>query len=375
MNAITIDMRMLNASGIGTYLNNLVPVMVSVCTDIKFNLLGNTSDLQQFEWANRDNVKLIDCNCPIYSIAEQFELFRKIPTTDIYWSPHYNIPVFPTRARKRLVTVHDVFHLAFIGSLSLKQKWYARIMLNASVKLSDAVCTVSEFSKSEIIKYTKAEEGKISVIHNGINRDKYQVIHNDSVAAIKIKYRLPDKFILFVGNVKPHKNLKRLLNAFEQLHNQGLSEYFLVIVGKKEGFITGDSEIFKLLETNRTFKDKVLFTGYLNDTVLPHVYNAASLTVSPTLYEGFGLPPLEAMACGCPVVVSNAASLPEVCGEAAYYVNPYDTMSIAEGIRKLLTDDSLRQKLIKKGLERAQRFSWEKSAKAHIKVIEGMLST
>jgi glycosyltransferase involved in cell wall biosynthesis len=372
---ITIDARMLNASGIGTYIRNILPQIIFSFPDAGINLLGNQSALRKLSSANNSNVMLTDAVSPVYSLTEQIELFRKTPgQVSLFWSPHYNIPLF-IRAKKRLVTIHDVNHLVFLDRLNLQQKIYAKFMMNLAVKFSDTIITVSDFSKSEIAKRTKVDEEKITVIHNGINTELFKPLDNHQSVDTKDKFGLPDKFILFVGNVKPHKNLRRLLTAYEVVYNRGLEDHYLVIAGEKEGFITGDQEIFSVVHNNQDLKERVRFSGYVDNADLPVLYNAASVFVFPSLYEGFGLPPLEAMACGCPTVVSNAASLPEVCGDAAYYVDPHDTESISEGMYKILTDNSLRQHLIKKGLERAKLFSWKKSGGDHITVFEEILNS
>ncbi|EDM23173.1 Glycosyltransferase [Caminibacter mediatlanticus TB-2] len=347
-----------NASGIGTYIKNIVPFLLS---NFDITLLGKKKELHNYDWINK--VEIIECSSNIYSIKEQFELFKKIPKCDVFWSPHYNIPVLPIKAKKRIVTIHDVYHLAFYDTLNLKQKLYAKFMINQAVSKSDIILTVSEFSKNEIIKYTNTKK-EIKVIYNAINFNKFKVINNN-LEKLKNKYSLPNEFILFVGNVKPHKNLKRLLLAIKDL------DINLVIVGKKDGFITGDESIKKLV-TNANLKGKVYFTGYVKDEDIPVIYNLAKLFVFPSLYEGFGIPPLEAQACGCPVIVSNVASLPEVCGDSALYCNPYDVNDIKEKIEVLLNNEQLREELIQKGFENIKRFSWEKSAKKIIDVIEGL---
>jgi glycosyltransferase involved in cell wall biosynthesis len=364
---------MLHSSGIGTYIRNLVPQIISSYSDVKFNLLGNISELRYVPWANSANVSLIDCNSPVYSITEQLKVPIEIPSCDIFWSPHYNIPLAPIRAKKRLLTIHDVFHLAFIDQLPFKQRIYARLVLNSAVKISDIIVTVSNFSKSEIVKHTKTGGEKITVIHNGIDTEKFRELDDAALIPVKKKCNLPDKFILFVGNVKPHKNLKRLLGAYEILIKKGITDYYLVIAGKKEGFITGDSEVFRILNNNPILREKVLFTGYMDNSDLPAVYTLASLLIFPSLYEGFGLPPLEAMACGCLTVVSNAASLPEVCGEAAYYIDPYNIENIAGGMERILTDNTLRHDLINKGFKRAGLFSWGESSMEHQKILDEIL--
>ena len=169
--------------------------------------------------------------------------------------------------------------------------------------------------------------------------------------------------------MRPYKNLERSLEAFALLN---LKEYKFVIGGKK------DPRFFPRVRKKvdaLSLKDRVVFLDYVPEENLPHLYSEAAAFVFPSLYEGFGLPPLEAMACGCPVVVSNTASLPEVCGNAAYYVDPYDVENIAEGIYKVIMNQTLRQNLIKKGLERAKFFSWEKSAEEHLKVFREVLNS
>jgi glycosyltransferase involved in cell wall biosynthesis len=183
------------------------------------------------------------------------------------------------------------------------------------------------------------------------------------------RYSLPEHFIFFTGSLEPRKNLKNLIQAYSGLDKRIRKDIKLVLAGFK-GW--QNKEIMALL---RKVKSDVFYLGYVSDAALRDLYNLATLFVYPSFYEGFGLPPLEAMACGCPVVVSNAASLPEVCGGAAYYVDPYNIESIAEGIHKVLTDEALRQSLIEKGLERAKLFSWEKSAKKHIEVFDEVLSS
>ncbi len=350
---LVIDARMIDLSGVGRYLKGLIPLLVD---KFQITLLGRRQEFVRFSWF--DKVFIIECNVPIYSIREQFELPLKIPKCDIFWSPHYNIPILPIGAKKRIVTIHDVYHLAFRHILSLPQRIYAKLMINQAVKRSDIVLTDSEFSRQEIIKYTETSKD-IKVVYIGIELQWYKK------QPLSLSER--DNYILYVGNVKPHKNLVRALKAFSLLEEKSLK---FKIVGKKEGFITADRKVDEIAKKLGT---RVEFTGYVSDDKLKQLYRKAKLFLFPSLYEGFGLPPLEAMACGAPVVVSNIASLPEVCGDAAYYVNPYDVKDIAKGIEIVLKDEELQKELIHKGLERAKLFSWEKSAKKLVKIIKEVI--
>lgn len=361
MKKIVIDFRMHNASGIGTYIKNIVPFLVD---RFDVTLLGNSDEIQKYSWSHK--VKIIECNSKIYSIKEQIELFSKIPKCDVFWSPHYNIPLLPIRANKRIVTIHDVFHLAFYETLSLKQKNYAKLVIGQAVSRSDKILTVSEFSVDEIRKYTNTTKN-IEIIYNAIDFNKFRVNSDKSkLDFIKDKYKLPNEFLLFVGNVKPHKNLKNLLLSINNI------DINLVIVGKKDGFITSDENIANLIKSNN-LENKVFFTGYVDDEDVPAIYNLAKLFVFPSLYEGFGIPTLEAQACRCPVVCSNVASLPEV-GEidSVVYCNPHNAEDIKEKIDLVLNNKALQNELKMKGFENIKRFSWEDSANRIIEVIEGL---
>ncbi len=350
-----------NASGIGTYIKNIIPYLIG---NFEVTLIVNKEAIKQYHFYKKVNI--LESNSNIYSVEEQFELFKTVPQCDVFWSPHYNVPLLPIKAKKRLVTIHDVFHLAFLDTLSLKQKLYAKLLINQAVNRSNKILTVSNFSKNEIVKYTKTTK-QIDVIYNAINFDKFKVTKEEkTLYETKEKYNLPESFILFVGNVKPHKNIKNLLLAIKTL------DINLVVVGKKDGFITGDENILEIIEEN-SLQKRVFFTGYVQDEDIPLLYNLAKLFVFPSFYEGFGIPPIEAQACGCPVVCSNVASLPEV-GEkdSVIYCNPYNVSDIKEKIELVLDNDNLREKLIKKGFENIKRFSWEASAKKIVKTIEGL---
>ena len=370
MISITIDIRKIFDSGIGTYIQNILPIIIFNKPDFIFNLLCYANEVSHLKLINAVNVNIINCSSKQYSIKEQFELPFKIPrNTTVFWAPHFNVPLFPIKAKKKIVTIHDVFHLAFYEKLKFAQKIYSKLVINYAVKNYDSVITVSEFSKKEIIKHTRINESKIKVIHNGIDFDRY----NREIFDLKdSSLILPEKYILFVGNVKPHKNIGGLVTAFKKLNSEILNNYKLLIVGQNDGFIIGDKSIHDEAKNDNFINDKILFTGQVSAEELVKLYKNADLLVFPSFYEGFGLPPLEAMAAGCPVLCSNAASLPEVCGEAAIYCNPYDHNDIAEKIMNILTKSDIRKRLIEKGKIRAMYFKWNDCALKHIKVLESL---
>lgn len=359
---ITIDLRMINASGIGTYLRNVVPRLIQYRGENRFFLLGDVTLLRDLPWTRTVNVRLIDCRSSIYSLAEQKELFLKIPKeTDLFWSPHYNIPLF--YRGKLLVTVHDVFHLAmgeFVGALH--RRMYARIMFEAVRRKAHAIITVSRFTRDELCRLTGADSRSIHVVHNGVDESWFVKPAGGS------PHTRP--YLLYVGNVKPHKNLGALIEAFSSICSDIPND--LVIIGKREGFITGDSRAIRLAST---LGERVYFTGPVEDDLLKRYMSFADALVFPSLYEGFGLPPLEAMACGTPVVVSDIPPLHEVCGDAAVYFDPRDIEDMATKILLVLRDGPLRAEHSFKGMEQAGNFDWEAAVSRTSDVLERVLSS
>ncbi|AKD53614.1 glycosyltransferase family 4 protein [Spirosoma radiotolerans] len=363
-----VDARMILNSGIGIYIENFVKGLANT-GKYSIVLLGSEKELSSV-FDNNHYYKIIDIDVPIYSILEQLYLPFVVPKCDIFWSPHYNIPLLPIRAKKRLVTIHDTYHITFGNTLGPFKRLYAKLMLKIAVALSDIVFTVSEFSRSEIYRHVNTKKNIIS-IYNGIDLNKFSINNNSHIVyKVREKLSLPHKYILFVGNVKPNKNIVRLLLAFKKLISKDFN-YCLVIVGKKEGFINGDEEVFDLLKNDEILSSRVTFTGYVDIMDLPILYQSAAVLAFPSIYEGFGLPPLEAMACGCPVIVSSTSSLPEVCGEkAALYINPLEVDSIADGLQSVLLNENIRKQLILEGSLRCKEFSWSKSVSKFIVSIE-----
>ena len=352
MISLCVDARLLGSAGIGRLLKNLLPAFSE---NFSLSLLCQEKDCEELaSYTDR----LILMTSPIYSLKEQLELPRKIPSCDLFYAPHFNIPLLPIRAKKRVTTIHDVYHLAHFSELSLPQKLYSKLFYNSALRLSDQVITITEFSRAEIQRFCRVKRGRLNVILNGVSQ---------------LFQRAPQPakdYLLVVGNIKPHKNLYRLLLAYEKAN----PKEELVIVGEREGFLTQDKRIFALLEKNQALKERVRFTGYLSDGELPPLYSSAKAFLFPSLYEGFGAPPLEAMACGCPVVASNAASIPEVCSDAAEYVDPYDVDSIASGITRVLNDDKRREELIEKGFARVKQFPIERCVSGYLEAFQALVN-
>ena len=349
MPTISIDARMINASGIGRYIENVISQLVKE-KDFKVYCLCNDR-LDDFEWQKK--VESVHVRSRIFSISEQLELPAKIPQTDIFWSPQYNVPILPIRAKKRIVTIPDVYQLAHINELSCLKKLYVKIFTKAAIYLSSSVITISEFSKNEILKYTDIKLNKIKIISCAVAEN-----FAENISGIAIE----GKYILFVGNVKPHKNLVNALKAYK-IFLEKYKNYKFIIVGKKEGFITGYNNIEELIEG---IDDKVVFTGHVTDNKLKEYYAGASIFFFPSHYEGFGIPLLEAMKFNIPIVSSYAASLKEVGGEAILYCNPNDVNNMAQKLDEALTNRNFFSH--EKYAAQLNKFSWHKAALEYIKV-------
>jgi len=241
-------------------------------------------------------------------------------------------------------------------------------MMPRFLQAADAVIAISESTRRDAIRLYGMDEEKIRVIYEGVS-PRFCVASPEAISVVRQKHSLPESFILSVGTIEPRKNLTSLLGAYRALKNQG-AEWKLVIVGKKgwlyEGFFSRLREL--------GLENEVIFPGFVPDEDLPAFYSAADLFVFPSLYEGFGLPVLEAMACGAPVITSNTSSLPEVAGEAALLVDPTSVEELAGGMRRVLESKELRDELRAKGPKQAAKFRWENAARETLSVYEAVLA-
>lgn len=357
--SLAIDTRMLAHSGIGTYVSNVLARLIPQYRGGRVYLVGERSALARHAWARGDKISVVDCASPIFSLDEQRRLPRLIPRdAGLFWSPQFNVPLL-YRGRL-LVTIHDVLHLALPQYMEgAHRRLYARALFGAVRLKADAVICNSRFTAAELMRLVGIRSSRIEVIPMGVD---------ESWFAVEKGARPHDKpYFVFVGNVKAHKNIAGLVQAFREVSKK--IPHDLVIVGKKEGFVTGDRRVEGWAAE---LDARVKFTGLVDDALLKRYVAWADALVLPSFYEGFGLPPLEAMACGCPVIVSAAASLPEVCGEAALYCDPHDPGDIAAKMLEVATSEATRATLREKGLAHARRYTWDKCARETLAVIEGV---
>ena len=286
---------------------------------------------------------------------------------DLFFMPHLNFIALSGNC-KSVLTIHDLSFLRYPEFFSLRKNfWHQMINVKSLVKKFDQLVAVSENTKRDIIELGGVNPDKIKVIYSAVGEQiKDLKDDNSKLAEIKRKYQLPDKFILHLGTIEPRKNIANLIYAYELLQKKSVqfANYELIIVG-----VNGwkSKEIFKVRQKSN-FKNKIKFIGYVDSINKVYLYRLASVFVYPSFYEGFGFPPLEAMTLGVPVITSFNSSLPEVTAGAALMIDPENISQIAKCLEEVLTDQELREELIKKGLARARQFDWEKSAKEYLKI-------
>lgn len=361
---IGIDIRslILTKAGINQYTKNIIKSLAKIDKDNDYVLFCNVKS--RYDWSGYDNIKEEVIRLPhlgrfTEKLWEEILLPNGLSSKkiDLFHSPRFILP--GKKPCKFIVTIYDLAFKRFPQLVTKKVFNHFNNGVKSAINRADKIIAISHNTKKELINLFDARNDKIEVVYMGIGEDCRPIRAESQLREIKDKYNLPEKFILFVGTIEPRKNLKRLIEAFYELKKNKSIEHSLVIAGGKGWLYDDVFETLKKLQLNQD----VIFIGYIPESELPLIYNAADLFVYPSLYEGFGLPPLEAMACGVPVVTSNVSSLPEVVGDAAILIDPYDIQAIAEAIEQILQDYNLREKMIEKGFNQAKKFSWEKASR------------
>ena len=292
-------------------------------------------------------------------------LFFDVPKPDVFFSPsHYTAPFAPM---PRIISIMDLGYLKFSGQFTKKVFWQLKWWSATSIFVSKRIITISNATKADIVRHYPHAKRKIYVTYLGYDKDKfYQSIPMEDMRRVKKKYSIVTDYILFLSTLKPSKNVEGLIEAFSKVANE-YPKVKLVIAGKK-GWLY--QSIFKKAE-ELGLNDKIVFTDYVSEEDKPALYKGARVFVSPSVWEGFGLDALNAMACGVPVVASNVGSLPEVVGKAGMLVDPYSSDSIAGGLRNVLSATKSKYNgIVETGLKQAAGFSWEKTARQTLKIIE-----
>jgi glycosyltransferase involved in cell wall biosynthesis len=362
LTTVAVDARMIDSSGIGTYLRGLLPRLVASRPRWHFTLLGDRRRLADAGLAEFANTTLVGARAPIYSIRQQYELAMSGRAAQLFWSPHYDAAVLaPGRL---VVTVHDLFHLACSGDVGrmrgVARRAYARGMFAAVARRADLIMCDSEFTRAELVRLVGTTRGEVAVVPLGVEE-------HWSEGSSRAPRERP--YILYVGNIKPHKNLRTLVEAFATV--MGDIPHDLVIVGQGEGMRTVDDDI---RGQARRCGGRVHFVGQVDQGLLVAYVRHAAALVFPSLYEGFGLPPLEAMKAGTPCIVSRSGSLPEVCGDAPLYFDATDAGQLARHVRAVVGDESLASELRERGLQRASGYTWGRAVEMTLELFEDVLS-
>ena len=287
--------------------------------------------------------------------AVEIPWYSKRLDLDVLHVPFNFLPVFRC---KKIVSIHDLAFLYVPDAYAAVERTRMRVLTRSSARRADHVLTPSEFSKSSIVDYYGLPEGRVTVVPGAVDRGTFRVVEGATVERHRARLGLACDYVLFVGAIQRRKNLLVLLEAMRILRAQGRHDVHVVLVGRR-GW--GADDVFRFV-AERGLRDWVHHFEPLDTETLVALYNGAQAFVYPSLFEGFGMPVLEAMACGCPVVCSNATSLPEVCGDAALPFDPRRPEELAERLATLLGDSALRDAMVRRGQQNCSRVSWERSA-------------
>ena len=292
---------------------------------------------------------------------------RRLPACDIFHATDHLLP--PLKNARSVFTIHDLIFRFFPEYHLPLNRWFLGLMLPKFMQRADAIIAVSEHTRRDVTKWMGIPPEKIFVIYEGVNPSFQPITNRAELERVRALYQLPARFILFFSTIEPRKNLVTLLDAYAALVKQDSAAPPLVVAGRKGWLYQKTLQHLESLGLH----ERVRMTDWIANQDVPALLNLATVFVYPSLYEGFGLPPLEAMACGTPVISSNASSLPEVVGDAGILLEPRDAAGLTQAMARVLHDDTLRQELRAKGLARAAHFTWERAARETLGVYERVL--
>lgn len=381
---IGIDIRCLvegRRTGVEEYTINLLENLFAMDKKNKYVLFLSSFrrpdiDLQNFKDHKNVSVRIFRCPNKLLNFLFWYFNFPKIDRmlggVDMLFFPNIIFGAWSKDA-KAVLTMHDLSFERYPETFSWKRRlWHVFINPGKLCRQADKIITVSQSSKNDIVDLYRVSEGKIGVIPSAVSEKFFVMDRNNSrLIEVKEKYGLPYKFILYLGTVEPRKNIVGIIRAYNQLRkisHPELEKYKLVIAGAS-GW--KQKKIFNEIKKS-PYRQDIILAGYICDEDKPALYNLASLFVYPSFFEGFGFPPLEAMNCGVPVIVSNISSLPEVVGGAGIMVDPDKPDEIFQAMREILLNRDLQEKLRKNGLEQAKKFNWKKTAREFLAAMQGL---
>lgn len=365
--SLTIDISAAvnGAAGLGRYARSLVEALLPYETPhLFYNVIaGRTQPIDSLAHLPSHTIKLgykAWRMAVLLGQAAHLPFNRLVPDATLFHATEHLL--MPLRGVKAVLTVHDLIYKLFPQHHKRLNYWFLNAAMPIFVRQADAIIAISETTKRDLILHYKTPPEKITVIYEAA-APHFTPSTPQQIAAVCQRYTLPEKYLLVVGTIEPRKNYTRLLDAMLEVRKDQ-PDLHLVVVGNK-GWLY--EPFFQRIE-DLNARQWVIFPGYVSDDALPAIYAGATALVMPSVYEGFGLPILEAMACGTPVISSHAASLPELGGTAAQYFDPADTGSMSEAIQSVLADESLRQAMRQAGFQQAALFSWDRAARETIAV-------
>lgn len=378
---IGIDIRCLTEgkrTGVEEYVLNILENIFELDKTNEYVLFLNSfsrpkTDLEQFAKYSNVRVKYLRIPNKILNFMFWYLRWPKLDKlaggTDVFFMPNINFSAF-SKKTKLVATIHDLSFEHYPETFSLKRRlWHAFVNPRRMARMADKIFAVSDSTKNDLLKTYGVSLDKVSVVKNGLSANFREIDRNNiKLLDAKEEYKLPYKFILYLGTIEPRKNIIGLIKAYNQLRslkNPELDKYKLAIMGA-----TG-WKFEKILNeiTKSPYRKDIITTGYVCDFDKEYIYNLASLFVYPSFFEGFGFPPLEAMACGVPVIVSNNSSLPEVAGDAGILVDPNLPDEIYQAMKEILLHKNLAEKLKQEGIKQAKKFHWQKSAEEFLRLI------
>jgi glycosyltransferase involved in cell wall biosynthesis len=371
---IAFDIRKLNDFGIGTYIHNLILNLASLDQSNQYLLIAYPEEKEEFP-ALPDNFAFLCNHTRSVSLWNQWRLACDLRrnAVELLHTPHYQVSSF--LPCKSVITIHDCVHILF-PNYAQSRAVYEKSRKNTrqAIQKSSHILTVSETTRRDLMRLFHIPEGKVTVVYNAIDERTIRDNNHEEQKRLLERYQIQDPFLLYAGNIRPHKNIARLIEAFSVLKSELRSDdnwksLKLLIIGDE----LSKHQVLRRTVARSGVQHDVRFLGFVPSDTLKVFYQTAQMFVFPSLYEGFGLPPLEAMANGTPVLTSNVSSLPEVVGDAALLVNPENVFEIAREMKHLLYDTLLRQELIKKGDVQVRKYSWRKAAELVLEIYRKVL--
>ncbi|MCF7795282.1 glycosyltransferase family 4 protein [Patescibacteria group bacterium] len=390
---IGIDVRTLMDkyySGVSTYSFNLVQELLKLDKENNYFLYYNSAKKIKLPELSGE-YKIIDTKYPnkifnyiLQKIFSWPKIDRIIGGVDIFLAPHYNFTSLSTNTKK-ILTIHDLSFLRYPNFFSKRKNfWHKAINIKKLARSMDIIVAVSENTKQDVVELLGVNKERVKVVYSGLESNFIE-LNNSTVSVdseiinkrnreVKEKYKLPDKYILSLCNLEPRKNIETLILAYNKLRddnfnkNNDIDNLKLVICGAKSWKY---KNIFKTIKESK-YRDDIIYTSYIENIDKPYIYKQAQVFVYPSFYEGFGFPPLEAMACSVPVVASFSSSLPEIIDKAGILVDPKSSDELSKAIENILLDKRLKDYYIEKGLKRVKEFSWQSTAKSYIEIFKDL---